>query len=260
METTKAMTATTQAVDAVAIEQVIMGGDLSALKPEQRVSYYQSVCKSLGLNPLTKPFDYIKLNGKLTLYARRDAADQLRKLNQVSISDVDIQYTDDLVIVMVNAADKTGRADSDLGAVNIKGLQGEARANAIMKAITKAKRRVTLSICGLGWLDETEIDAVPTAQTVVVDASTGEVLPPVTYKPAPEQSELHAKTTEPTQRKLGNGALEAIANGLTRRNLTEAEACKMLKVDTIEAGFALAKGSVSTFWDMLTEAQEGANG
>ncbi len=183
METTKAMTATTQAVDAVAIEQVIMGGDLSALKPEQRVSYYQSVCKSLGLNPLTKPFDYIKLNGKLTLYARRDAADQLRKLNQVSISDVDIQYTDDLVIVMVNAADKTGRADSDLGAVNIKGLQGEARANAIMKAITKAKRRVTLSICGLGWLDETEVETIPDAQPVTV-AMEGEV---VETKPAPPQ-------------------------------------------------------------------------
>ena len=91
----------------------------------------------------------------------------------------------------------------------------------------------------------------------VVDGEA-EVLPPVTDKPAPEQSEPHAKTTQPTQRKLGNGALEAIANGLARRNLTEAEACKMLKVDTIEAGFALAKGSVSTFWDMLTEAQEAA--
>jgi len=29
-------------------------------------------------------------------------------------------------------------------------LKGEARANAFLKAVTKAKRRVTLSICGLG--------------------------------------------------------------------------------------------------------------
>jgi hypothetical protein len=33
----------------------------------------------------------------------------------------------------------------------------------MMKAVTKAKRRVTLSICGLGMLDETEVDSVPGA-------------------------------------------------------------------------------------------------
>ena len=36
---------------------------------------------------------------------------------------------------------------------------GEFAANAIMKAVTKAKRRVTLSISGLGFLDETEVTA-----------------------------------------------------------------------------------------------------
>ncbi|EOV0478051.1 hypothetical protein ACOIM4_001927, partial [Campylobacter coli] len=44
------------------------------------------------------------------------------------------------------------------GALNIKNLGGDNLANAIMKAITKAKRRVTLSICGLGMLDESELD------------------------------------------------------------------------------------------------------
>ncbi len=55
----------------------------------------------------------------------------------------------------------------------IEGLKGEARANAIMKCVTKAKRRVTLSICGLGMLDETEVDSIPTAQKVAVDPMTG---------------------------------------------------------------------------------------
>src|SRR6202020_1247291 len=32
---------------------------------------------------------------------------------------------------------------------------------AVMKAETKSKRRVTLSICGLGILDETEIETIP---------------------------------------------------------------------------------------------------
>jgi len=49
------------------------------------------------------------------------------------------------------------------GAVDIKGLTGKNLANAFMKAETKAKRRVTLSICGLGFLDESEVeDMVPT--------------------------------------------------------------------------------------------------
>ena len=34
-----------------------------------------------------------------------------------------------------------------------------------MKAVTKAKRRVTLSICGLGFMDESEVADVPEATT-----------------------------------------------------------------------------------------------
>jgi thioredoxin-like negative regulator of GroEL len=66
--------------------------------------------------------------------------------------------------VHVRARTADGRQDEDMGVVNIDGLAGDAAANAILKAITKAKRRVTLSICGLGWLDETEADAIPGAQ------------------------------------------------------------------------------------------------
>lgn len=159
-----------------AIEQVLVGGDLSPLNPSQRVQYYNRVCESVGLNPLTRPFDYIKLNGKLVLYARRDAADQLRSIHGISLSKPGIEYADDLVIVSVDAVDKTGRTDSDFGAVSIKGLSGENKANALLKAVTKAKRRVTLSICGLGWLDETEVDSIPDAQRVAVDAETGEIV------------------------------------------------------------------------------------
>jgi hypothetical protein len=43
-------------------------------------------------------------------------------------------------------------------------LKGDALANALMKSETKAKRRVTLSIAGLGWLDETELETIPVAK------------------------------------------------------------------------------------------------
>ncbi len=156
------------------LESVVIGGDLSRLTAEQRVSYYQQVCNSLGLNPLTRPFDYITLNGKLTLYARKDAADQLRKLHGVSVDDIEINEVGDSYFVKVKGHDATGRSDVEIGVVSKKDMQGNI-ANVQMKAVTKAKRRLTLSICGLGWLDETEIETIPNAKPVEV-SDAGEIV------------------------------------------------------------------------------------
>lgn len=142
-------------------ENVLVAGDLSQLSPDQRISYYNKVCESLGLNPLTKPFEYIRMNNKLVLYAKRDCTDQLRKKQNVSIKIISREKLDDVFMVVAEAQLTTGRVDSAIGAVNIKGLHGDNLANALMKAETKAKRRVTLSICGLGFLDETEVETIP---------------------------------------------------------------------------------------------------
>ena len=48
------------------LEKVVIEGDLEKLSATERMEYYEKVCDSLGLNPLTRPFDYIKLSGKLT--------------------------------------------------------------------------------------------------------------------------------------------------------------------------------------------------
>jgi hypothetical protein len=168
--------ATREQQGAAILERVLVAGDLSKLTPQDRITYYRRTCESLGLNPLSRPFDYITLSGRLTLYAKRDATDQLRKLHGVSINRLEREVTEGLYVVTAHATDATGRTDTSTGAVAIENLRGEARANAIMKAETKAKRRVTLSICGLGWLDETEADAAPTAKPVSVDAETGEIM------------------------------------------------------------------------------------
>lgn len=144
-----------------ALAKVIIDGDLSKMSEVQRVDYYNAVCRSVGLNPLTKPLEYIRLNGKLTLYAKKDCTDQLRTIHDVSVTIVDRTIDSELAVVVARAVNAKGRQDEDIGAVPIAGLKGEARANAIMKAGTKAKRRVTLSICGLGFLDESELDGIP---------------------------------------------------------------------------------------------------
>ena len=144
------------------IEDLIIKGDLAKLTGEQRAQYYVQVCKSLGLNELTKPFDYITLSGRLTLYPNRTCADQLRKINGISLEITSQKITNDVLTVHVKARDRDGRQDEDIGAVPFPDtLRGDARANQILKAVTKAKRRVTLSISGLGWFDDRDADEIP---------------------------------------------------------------------------------------------------
>ena len=160
------------------MERVLIEGDLAKLKPEERATYYLKVCESLGLNHLTQPFGYIVLNGKLTLYALKGCTDQLRNIHGISITKLEQNSVQDVYVVTAYGKDKAGRIDSSQGAVYVKGLVGDNLANALMKAETKAKRRLTLSMCGLGMLDESEAGSIPesVAQTIVVDRVTGEVV------------------------------------------------------------------------------------
>lgn len=170
------------------IEKVVIQGDLSQLTPQQRVNYYRNVCESVGLNHFTNPLAYVSFQGKLTLYAKKDCTEQLRKIHGVSIEGLEGKIVDDLYIVKAKAKDKNGRCDESTGAVVIGHLKGDNKANAIMKAETKAKRRVTLSICGMGWADESEIDSIPGASLVDVDPSTGEIKQ--TIQVTPETTEV----------------------------------------------------------------------
>jgi hypothetical protein len=186
-------------MDETALENVLISGDLSKLTSPQRVQYYRTVCQSLGLNPYTKPFEYITLNSKLTLYSKKDATDQLRSIQGVSIDDVDILETDTQFIVKVKGHNKDGRQDVEVGVVNKGDMQGNL-ANAQMKAVTKGKRRLTLSLCGLGWLDETEIETIPSAKPVNIKIETGEI---VVRPPVPESLEIPFNMTDKNGNKFG---------------------------------------------------------
>jgi hypothetical protein len=166
MEETAALLTGQQPLPTEVVEKIVIGGDLAALNAAQRANYYTAVCRSLGLNQLTKPFEYLHLNGKLRLYALRDCADQLRRLHGISIYIANRERVNDIYVVTARAKDRQGREDESTGAVAVGNLKGDALANALMKAETKAKRRVTLSIAGLGWLDETELETIPQRRPV----------------------------------------------------------------------------------------------
>src|ERR1019366_2446895 len=89
-------------------------GELDRLTDDERIAYYHAVCESLGLNPLTRPLEYLVLNGKLTLYAKRDATDQLRRIHHVSVEIVDRTIQEDVYIVRAHALTPDGRTDESL--------------------------------------------------------------------------------------------------------------------------------------------------
>jgi hypothetical protein len=207
------------------IAAVITGGDLSGLTPAQKVNYYMTTCSSLGLNPYTKPFEYLALkddNGgtKVVMYATRNCTDQLRDTRKVNIVRIERETTEGVYVVTAYAEMSDGRTDSSIGAVPLVKEDGEwktaqgsgkryfagtgefkpigpdARANAMMKAETKAKRRVTLSICGLSMIDESEIETIRGASVISVDRAHSDddlvgrnqpaaIEAPRTVKPAP---------------------------------------------------------------------------
>lgn len=142
------------------LESVLVEGNLAKLSADQRISYYKQVCDSVGLNPLTQPFEYLTLQGKMILYARRACTDQLRHIHGISVTIVGREKLDGVYVVTARASTPTGRCDESIGAVPLDGLKGENLSNALMKAETKAKRRVTLAICGLSFIDESELDGV----------------------------------------------------------------------------------------------------
>lgn len=179
-------TVTTLPAEDDALERLMIEGDLGTMPPELRVRYYHALCQSLGLNPLTQPFEYIRLNGKLKLYAKKDATEQLRKLHGVSVSGMETQLIGEVYVVRATFTDRSGRTDQATGAVPTKGLSGDNLANAYLKAETKCKRRGTLSICGLGMLDETEVEAIPGAK-----------VPEPGFGPAPRKDPLAIAVAPP---------------------------------------------------------------
>jgi hypothetical protein len=241
MATTQLVPVEKQTIAPGTMEKVLMEGDLSKLTAVERLSFYRAVCDSVGLNPLTKPFEYIRLNGKLTLYARKDATDQMRKRQKVSIQVVGRELLEEVYTVMTRASLPDGRQDEDIGAVFCGGLKGEARANAFMKAQTKAKRRVTLSICGLGWLDETEVDTVPGTGYVKVDHETGEITEDI-------RTGGHAPGTQDAanavlQEKLGQPGAEGPNKTEAGKLITRAQQKRLFAVAK-DSGFVDPDGSL----------------
>ncbi len=183
-------------------ESLALRGDLSGLKPEEKAAYYGQLCARLGIDATTNPFSILKLNGKEVMYASKGATDQLARLHNVNRRIVEEKELRGIYVVTVEASLPNGRCEQDKGAVSIDNLKEDALCNAIMKAITKGKRRATLAILGLGLLDETELDTIPnnrieypSIQTKAPPAAANEDIPNHSAGEQAMREQIHAAMT-----------------------------------------------------------------
>lgn len=156
-------------------DHAIATNDLSKLAPRQRVGLVLALCKSLALNPLSRPFEFLVLDGKVTLYATKSATEQLGRLHQISVKRTREANVGDLHVVEVEGRQPNGRTSFATKYVSLRDgrgnpLAGQKLGDAYAKAETGAKRRLILSMVGLAGLpDDDEAGGRP-ARRIWMDA------------------------------------------------------------------------------------------
>jgi hypothetical protein len=138
--------------------------DPRAMTADERAGYVSTLCKALHLNPLTRPAQFINLSGREVLYLTRTATDQLAAMHNLNRKTIDGPRVVDVCgtkvgLCTVEVSLPNGRSETATAT-----LPAADFVNLYMKLETKAKRRGTLSILGLGVLGEDEIETIPDAK------------------------------------------------------------------------------------------------
>lgn len=158
-----------QPTDTELLKKILFKGDLSLLTPEQQIAYYIQRCERIGLDPYSKPFDFLEIADKKTgekkvvLYANKECAAQLTVGRNISIEKLERIEENGVYTVVAHVRTGDGRTGINLSVAKIKGLDTSYE-NAVKRCVTQAIRRAILMVCGLGDTDESEIDSIPNAR------------------------------------------------------------------------------------------------
>lgn len=157
----KSITVDVGLTEARAIDSFVTRGDWSQLAPQDRARAYVQVCAQHGLNALSQPFAFLRLNGKEVLYATRGATDQLAAKHGITREIIDGPKIVDIAgtkvaLCTARATLPTGRSETGTATLPVADP-----VNLYMKLETKAKRRATIALLGLAMLDETELATIP---------------------------------------------------------------------------------------------------
>lgn len=178
------LSAEQQGAAAEAVEALVMNGDLSKLTPLQRVSYHAMICARHHLDPYAKPFEFLLLDGKLTMYPTKRCAEMLRYNHRISVKKVREERVGDLWCVEVEGRRPSGQTDFATKYVPLytierdgskRSLAGNKLGDAMAKCETGAKRRLTFSMVALGGTEGQYDDEQPGGRHVILDAD-GEIV------------------------------------------------------------------------------------
>lgn len=155
----------------IAEKVIAENGDLYKLTAVERKIYYMAMCDRYKLDPFSSPFDYLsqkmkdsegKYRDRVTLYPNQRASNFFAQKHKISCLIKDKEFSDGLWMVTVIATAPDGRQIEDVGAVSISDRIN--RGDALKKAISQARRRAILALCGFSTDDEFIGNAI-TAET-----------------------------------------------------------------------------------------------
>jgi hypothetical protein len=138
-----------------------LNGSVSHFDKSQKQALLSKLCMTLGLNEETQPFRiYTNSMGEEYIYATKECCAQLRHRECISIEEIDIPIIlGNTISVRVKGSNKHDRTSWEIGSVGVDATLTPAQeAHAIMTAVTKAKRRLTLCLSGLGVLADVELE------------------------------------------------------------------------------------------------------
>lgn len=209
--------------------KVLLLNDYSPVPEDQRMELYRRICEALELNNLTQPFVFIKTRQGTKLYATKDATNQLRSKRNVSIKVTARELDQDGIFNVYVTASIGDRVEDASASLFVDGLEGQDLADAKMKCETKAKRRATLDICGLGLAlddDARDYDDDRGRTTVTVEPPEDFEMPTANDEAPPPPREAQELGQFTVEEALGLDEPPATPPKMTLKQMREARAAE----------------------------------
>ena len=208
-------------LDEILADVVAAGKDTTALSRDHRAAMLTGLARRLGLNPLSNAVMFLKTNGRETLYVTKQGTDQIaarEKLCRETIKGPEVIEIEKrrVVFCQVRATHPDGRSE-----VSTATLLLTDPVNDLMKCETKAKRRATLSVCGLGLLAEDEIETIPGARTVPADVLAAPIVVAPPLMPANPINALGIEHPQPAVRREVTHAIDPRTGAVVQGDDTE---------------------------------------
>jgi hypothetical protein len=220
----------------IAEKVIAENGDLYQLTPIERKKYYLGMCSRYGLDPFSSPFDYLsqkmkdkdgQYRDRITLYPNQRASNFFAQQHHISVTISSKEFADGLWVVTAIAKGRDGRSMEDVGAVQV--TERINRGDALKKAISQARRRAVLALCGFSDRDDSAYGTPIAAEAFdppidVMEAGVVTIDEPIAFNRQPLMDAITKATkTAGWSRAEGSEYLQRVYHKKTRDELTDAE-------------------------------------